>query len=155
MGRVRVDCGKGPRDYELSRSTVVGRHPLCLIWMNQLDVPGFWLEIRYTADQWVWRPFREDDRRTTGTGPVVRDSWRALLTGRASRIGCHGGAWLQLIDDQPPRSFAVDLASGDECVGEAFAHLAEAFRDEGLVGLEEFGVYVLNERPWRVFPVTS
>ena len=155
MGRVRVHCGKNTREFELARSSVVGRHPLCPIWMNQLDVPGFWIEIRYTSNQWVWRPFREEDRRTTGTGPVVRDTWRALLTGRASRITCHGGAWLQLIDDEPPQSFAVDLASGDECVGDAYTHLEEAFHDEGLVALEEYGVYVLNERPWRVFPVKT
>ena len=96
-------------------------------------------------------------RRPTNNGHGSGGSrYVAGIVDRASQS--HHLSWrrvLQLIDDEPPQSFAVDLASGDECVGDAYTHLEEAFHDEGLVALEEYGVYVLNERPWRVFPVKT
>ena len=144
MGRARVNWVGGTAEVELSGSCIIGRHPVCHILMDNPAVPAFWLEIRYTLNTWSWRSLSDEERRTIPAGVKVRDDWRALGFGEEGRVKCVGGAFVELIDDAPPRPFAVDLQSGETRFGDELSALLASAH-----GVKEHAVAAVDGRVWR------
>lgn len=82
---------------------LVGRHPACIIRIDDPSVPSFWLELRWTGSEWTWRPL-SDSESTRGPGtptPAGWRIWRARLGDRRQAIRI-GGVRVRLTDIDAP-----------------------------------------------------
>ena len=147
MGRVGVTVGDETVERELARASLVGRHPMCSLVLSDERVPAFWFEVRFRNGLWMWRGFRPE---------VVGTSWAAWTVGMDGQI-TFGDTSISvvLLDDTPPRSFAVDIVTGKECVAQQFETLLYDLREDQRLRLRNYGVEVVGEKPYRFFEVEA
>jgi hypothetical protein len=139
MGTLLLTDGHDARVVPLSSSTLVGRAWSCVARVEHAACPLYWLEVRWMGGGWAWRALAAG-ARTRGTGARLRDEWRALTSafGRGARVTLDEACAIELVDDGPPRPFAVDALSGAPLTDEELEALAEV-RPDGVWPLEGSG----------------
>ncbi|HCH64002.1 MAG TPA: hypothetical protein DFR83_14445 [Deltaproteobacteria bacterium] len=88
---------------ELPEVCLIGRHPACMIRLDEPNVPAFWLELRWTGDEWSWRALSEQES-TRGPGAPTGAGWRiwrARLGDRRQAIRIDAVS-LRITDPSPP-----------------------------------------------------
>jgi hypothetical protein len=139
MGTLLVTDGADSRVLPLAPSTLVGRSWSCLARVAHPACPLYWLEVRWIAGAWAWRALAAS-ARTRGAGAFVREEWRALTSafGRGARVTLDDACSVELVDDAPPRPFAVDALTG-EPLPDAELHALAEVRPDGIWPLEGQG----------------
>ena len=132
MGTLLLTDGDGARVVPLAPSTLVGRSWSCIARLTHPACPLYWLEVRWIAGAWAWRALGAAGR-TRGAGAHVREDWRALAAafGRGARVTLDDACAIELVDDSPPRPFAVDALSGEPLPDEELQLYAEV-RPDGI-----------------------
>ena len=106
---------------DLPEVCIVGRHPACMIRVDEPMVPLFWLELRWIGDEWSWRALSEQEN-TRGPGTPTGAGWRiwrARLGDRRQAIRIDSVS-LRITDPSPPepviewtaRGICQDILSG-------------------------------------------
>jgi hypothetical protein len=126
MGLVLVADGASLRLLPLPALCLVGRAPACMVRLQQLLCPAHWLELRWGAEGWSWRPLAALER-TRGSGPHRANGWRGLeiTAERGTRVALAGDTYIELVDAGPPEPFAWDCSAGEALTGEALERVAE------------------------------
>lgn len=147
MGTLLITAGSASRVVPLAASTLVGRSWVCLARLDHPACPLYWLEVRWMGSGWAWRALAAEER-TRGAGTRLRGEWRALTSsfGRGARVTLDDACAAELVDDQPPRPFAIDLLTGEPLSEEAFEARAEVRPD---------GVWPLGDEAWPREPLAD
>ena len=159
MGTLRIVDGDNRHTVPLAASTLVGRAWACLARIRQAGVPLYWLELRWYAGSWAWRPLSAG-ARTRGSGPSLGSEWRAFTAagGRPARVTLSSEVWVELVDPAPPEAFVTDAVSGAPLSAEEAEEYVELRRDAVLPveaegdlsrGLVDGGVWVVGGRALR------
>lgn len=132
MPQLIIHTKRGLIATHLAGSTLVGRHWSCLACLPIEAIPLFWLELRWTGNNWVWRSLR-DDGLTRGPGSVDAKGWRALHNGKTTpRI--HGPSGVEIRFDElgPPQAFLQKLTDDEQLIGEALDEHLELWEGQAL-----------------------
>lgn len=148
------------RRARLAAVTTLGRHPSCVVWIDDTRVPLFWLEIRRRRGEWCWRPL-EQRGVTRGGGKPSEHGWRVWKAGagQRGRVTCGDAGWIELLDAAAPSSFATCLDTGDVVEGADLGLVAEVHGgdvypigrgDEPSAALRDGQVFAVDGRAHRL-----
>ncbi len=130
MGKILIGKPGNLRQFELMETTLVGRHWQCNAVISNIEVPLYWLEIRWLSDHWTWRCLSSTDR-TRGSGTVTSNGWRDWRSKNsiAPTISLPTGASIELIDPSPPTFQLQDQYTGEQFKDDALLDLVELTND--------------------------
>jgi hypothetical protein len=155
MGRIQFVCKERFGERELSYFTAFGRHWSCDVVLPHEDVPLRWLELRWIAGKWGWRPISSVGD-TIGPSSWLAAGWRELQTEKGKRVvKLRGIASVELVDPSPPQPFALDLHTGrllrrDELRTTLASIGVQRWRTADGTPLRDGAILVLDGRPLRL-----
>ena len=126
MGKILTGKLGNLRRFELMETTLVGRHWQCNAVLSSIEVPLYWLEIRWLSDHWAWRCLSGSEK-TKGAGKATNDGWRRWRTRSSSPpiISLPDGVSVELVDPSPPVFHLQDQYTGEQFYGDALLELVE------------------------------
>ena len=126
MGKISVEFSEHYKSHDLFSSTRIGRHWSNSVQIHTVEMPLYWLEIRWSNDTWQWRTLSSEGE-TIGMGAALLNKWRALQKNQTIRL--EGGALIRCIDDSPPELLVEVLEQGNILHGDDLLKVVEVHKN--------------------------